>query len=195
MAALLAAAQLGAAPARQHETEEHDTAGRALAAMSNGCMVQAVSPHGTILSIWALAGEEKLGFLLQNRGWEVEDGKKTALQVEFSGANAWPVEATARTEIDSDGPGLYFTVEPGGAGLSSERGQGSERGNFLAAFTSARGMSLRRDGASVDTLPLAGSRVAMASLAKCLSDRWKEAAPARAEAGAPASAAADDDTI
>jgi hypothetical protein len=171
MAALLAAAPLGAAPAQPQKTE-----GWALAAMPNGCMVQAVSPHGTMLSIWAFAGEEKLGFLLQNRGWEVEDGKKTALQVEFSGARAWPVEATARADIDSDGPGLYFTVEPGGAQ------RGGERGNFLSAFTSARGMSIRRDGADVDTLSLAGSRGAISSLAKCLADKWKDAGPAPAEA-------------
>ena len=52
MAALLAAAPLGAAPAQQQKTE-----GWALAAMQGGCMVQAVSPHGTMLSIWAFAGE------------------------------------------------------------------------------------------------------------------------------------------
>jgi hypothetical protein len=167
MAALFAAAPLGAASAQPRTTE-----GWALAAMPTGCMVQAVSPHGTMLSIWAFAGEEKLGFLLQNRGWEVEDGKKTALQVEFSGARRLAVEATARAEIDSDGPGLYFTVEPGGA----------DRGDFLAAFTSARGMSIRRDGADVDTLPLVGSRGAISSLAKCLSEKWNEAGPAPAEA-------------
>ncbi len=169
MAALLASAPLGAASAQQQKTQ-----GWALAAMPNGCMVQAVSPKGTMLSIWAFAGEEKLGFLLQNRGWEFEDGAKTPLQVEFKGARAWPVEATARAEIDSDGPGLFFTVEPGG------------RGNFLAAFTGAEGMSIRREGASVDTLPLADSRGAMADLAKCLSERWNSAAPAPAEAGPPA---------
>lgn len=178
MAALLAAAPLGGASAQQQKSE-----GWALAAMPNGCMVQAVSPHGTMLSIWAFAGEEKLGFLLQNRDWEVEDGKKTALQVEFSGARAWPVEATARAEIDSDGPGLYFTVEPGGA----------DRGNFLSAFTSARGMSIRRDGADVDTLPLAGSRGAIADLAKCLADRWNETGPAPVEAKEAAPAV--DETI
>jgi hypothetical protein len=176
MAALLAAAPLGAASAQPAKTERW-----ALAAMQGGCMVQAVSPHGTMLSIWAFAGEEKLGFLLQNRGWEVEDGKKTALQVAFSGARAWPVEATARADIDSDGPGLYFTVEPGGA----------ERGDFLAAFTSARGMSIRRDGADVDTLPLAGSRGAIASLAKCLADKWNEAGPSRETAETPSRAADD----
>jgi hypothetical protein len=173
MAALLAAAPLGAASAQPQKTE-----GWALAAMQGGCMVQAVSPHGTMLSIWAFAGEEKLGFLLQNRGWEVEDGKKTALQVEFSGARRLAVEATARAEIDADGPGLYFTVEPGGA----------DRGDFLSAFTSARGMSIRRDGADVDTLPLAGSRGAISSLAKCLADKWNEARPAPAESKEDSSA-------
>jgi hypothetical protein len=167
MAAFLAAAPLAAAPAQQQSRE-----GWALAAMPNGCMVQAVSPRGTMLSIWAFAGEEKLGFLLQNRGWEVEDGKKTPLEVEFQGVRAWPVEATARAHIDADGPGLYFTVAPGAAG----------RGDFLGAFTSARGMSIHRDGASVDTLPLAGSRGAISSLAKCLADRWNDSGPAPAEA-------------
>ena len=165
MAALLASAPLGAVSAQPDKAD-----GWALAAMPNGCMLQAVSPKGTMLSIWAFAGEEKLGFLLQNRGWAFEDGKKTPLQVEFQGARAWPVEATARAEIDSDGPGLFFTVEPGG------------RANFLAAFTSAEGMSIRRDGARMDTLPLAGSRDAMSSLARCLAQRWNEPAPARAEA-------------
>ena len=178
MAALLAAAPVAAASGQAEKTE-----GWALATMPNGCMVQAVSPHGTMLSIWAFAGEEKLGFLLQNRGWEVNDGEKTALEVEFAGNRAWPVEATARAHIDADGPGLYFTVEPGR----------DNRGNFLAAFTSARGMSIRRDGADVDTLPLAGSRGAIADLAKCLADRWNEAGPAPAEAKEAAPAA--DETI
>ncbi|HYJ84278.1 MAG TPA: hypothetical protein VEW26_15710 [Allosphingosinicella sp.] len=178
MAALLAAAPVGAISAPQEKSE-----GWALAAMPNGCMVQAVSPHGTMLSIWAFAGEEKLGFLLQNRGWEVEDGEKTPIQVEFAGDRAVPVEAIARANIDSDGPGLYFTVEPG------------KRGSFLAAFTSAEGMSISRDGDEVDTLPLAGSRGAMTDLALCLSERWNSAAPTPDEAEAPPPAAADDRSI
>ena len=172
MAILLAATPLAAAPARS------EAKAWALATMPNGCMVSAVSPQGTMLSVWGFAGDEKLGFLLQNPGWELNDGEKTPLQVEFPGARAWPVEATARANIDSDGPGLYFTVEPGGAGA----------GNFLAAFTSAQGMSIRRDGERVDTLPLAGSRGAIASLARCLSDRWNApgAPPAEAAAEEPA---------
>lgn len=176
MAALFAAAPLGAASAQPEKTQ-----GWALAAMTNGCMVQAVSPKGTMLSIWAFAGEEKLGFLLQNPGWEVTDGEKTPLQVEFQGARAWPVEATARANIDSDGPGLFFTVDPGGSG------------NFLSAFTSAEGMSIRRDGARMETVPLAGSRGAMADLAKCLAGKWDEAGPAPAEA--KEAAAAVDDSV
>ncbi len=159
MAALLAAAPLAAASGQEQAEGQW-----ALATMANGCMVQAVSPHGTMLSVWGFAGDEKLGFLLQNRGWEVEDGAKTPLEVKFAGARSWPVEATARAHIDRDGPGLFFTVEPGGAG-------------FLAAFTSAEGMSIRRDGMSVDTLPLAGSRGAISSLAQCLADRWNAPAP------------------
>jgi hypothetical protein len=157
MAALLAAAPVAAASGQE------EAGGKwALATMPNGCMVQATSPNGTMLSVWGFAGEHTLGFLLQNRGWTVEDGAKTPLEVEFAGTRAWPVEATARAHIDRDGPGLFFTVEPGGAGAHS----------FLAAFTSAEGMRIRRDGASVDTLPLAGSRGAIASLARCLADRW-----------------------
>ena len=163
------AALLAAAPAASL-AEEQAPEGWALAAMANGCMVQAVSPQGTMLSIWAFAGEDKLGFLLQNPGWEVKDGEKTPLEVDFAGPGAWPVEATARAHIDRDGPGLFFTVEPGGTG------------NFLAAFTSAQGMSIRRDGARMDTVPLAGSRDAMSSLARCLAQRWNEPGPARAEA-------------
>lgn len=171
IAALLVAAPLAPAPAQAPESGKW-----ALAAMPNGCMVQAVSPHGTMLSVWGFAGDSKLGFLLQNRGWTVEDGARTPLEVEFAGARSWPVEATARAHIDRDGPGLFFTVEPGGSGARS----------FLAAFTSAEGMSIRRDGASVDTLPLAGSRGAIASLARCLADRWNEpTAPAAEDESEP----------
>jgi hypothetical protein len=179
MAVLLAAAPTAAALGQD---EAPDKGAWALAAMPNGCMVQAVSPQGTMLSVWAFAGEEKLGFLLQNRGWEVEDGKKTPLRVEFQGERAWPVEATGRAHIDADGPGLFFTVEPGGAGADG----------FLTAFTSAQGMSIRRAGARDDTLPLAGSRTAMAGLAHCLADRWNAPGATPAEAKDEASA---DETI
>ena len=117
MAALLAAAPVAAASAQPPAEGKW-----ALAAMPNGCMVQAVSPHGTMLSVWGFAGDAKLGFLLQNRGWTVEDGAKTPLEVGFAGARSWPVEATARAHIDRDGPGLFFIV------AGSMRCRGRERG-------------------------------------------------------------------
>jgi hypothetical protein len=163
---------LVAAPASVAWGQKEDVEGWALSAMSNGCMVQAVSPQGTMLSIWGFAGEERLGVLLQNRGWSVEDGRQTPLQVEFLGQRTWPVEATAREEIDADGPGFYFTLEPGAP----------DANGFLKSFTSSEGMRIRRDGQSVDTLSLAGSRPAIAAFARCLAERWASAPPSAPEA-------------
>jgi hypothetical protein len=89
------------------------------------------------------------------------------------------VEATAREHIDSDGPGFFFTVEPGRASGDS----------LIEALATARGMDIRQDGAKVDTLALAGGRGAIASLARCLAESWNEAAiaqPEQAESGSPA---------
>ncbi|MEA3004724.1 MAG: hypothetical protein QOH81_3512 [Sphingomonadales bacterium] len=136
----------------------------AIAQMPNGCMVEAVSPQGTMLSIWGFAGQPKLAFLLQNKGWgALQDGRSYKLGLDFVGTpTAMPVDATAREHIDSDGPGFLFTVVPGGDKAKS----------FLTAFTSAEGMRISRDGRSVDTLPLAGSRGAIGALAKCLAGKW-----------------------
>jgi hypothetical protein len=136
----------------------------AVAQMPNGCMVEAVSPQGTMLSVWAFAGQSKLAFLLQNKGWNaLQDGRSYKLSLDFVGTpTAVPVDATARQNIDSDGPGFLFTVQPGGDGAKS----------FLNAFTSAEGMRISQGGRRVDTLPLAGSRGAMGALAKCLAERW-----------------------
>jgi hypothetical protein len=173
------AALLVAAPAAAGGAQVQSEGDWGIEAMPNGCMVQVTSPRGTMLSVWGFAGEAKLGFLLQNRGWnDLRDGQRYDLQVEFVGQRSLPVEATARREIDADGPGFFFSVEPGRAG-----GDG-----FLDAFASARGMAINQEGKTVDTLPLAGSRGAMAALARCLSDRWGNgaSAPAReAEAEAP----------
>ena len=133
-----------------------------LAQMSNGCMVQAVSPKGTMISIWGFAGDDKLGFLLQNRGWNsLRDGASYNLNIDFDGASL-PIEAPARREIDRDGPGLYFTLEPGATNAKG----------FLDGFSTAKGMRISQEGRNFDTLPLAGSRGAMAALARCLADRW-----------------------
>jgi hypothetical protein len=134
-----------------------------IAAMPNGCMIQATSSHGTMLSIWGFAGEAKLGFLLQNREWNgMEDGRNYDLGLDFAGQQRRLVQATAREHIDSDGPGFFFTVEPGV----------SEGSGFLRNFTSAKGMTISHEGQTVDTLSLAGSRGAMSAFAKCLSEHW-----------------------
>ncbi|MFN3387888.1 MAG: hypothetical protein ACK40O_03085 [Allosphingosinicella sp.] len=151
-----------------------------LAAMPNGCMVQAVSPGGTMLSIWGFGGQEKIAFLLQNRDWrDLREGGRHDIKVDFVGMRAWPVEATVREKIDADGPGFFFTIEPGRAG-----GTG-----FLDAFARAEGMRIVQDGRDVDTLPLAGSRGAMAALARCLAEKWGGAPEAPEAAAEPAGVA------
>jgi hypothetical protein len=174
----LIVALLLAAPSAAALGQEGHTWG--IAAMPNGCMIQASSPNGTMLSIWGFAGEAKLGFLLQNRGWnEMQDGRSYDLSLDFAGQQKRLVQATAREHIDSDGPGYFFTVEPGK----------SEGSGFLQNFTSSDGMTISREGRNVDTLPLAGSRGAMAAFARCLSDHWQ--VPAGAER---AKADSDDDS-
>jgi hypothetical protein len=146
--------------------QSEDMGGWALAQMPNGCMVQATSPQGTMLSIWGFAGEDKLAFLLQNRGWNsLRDGQNYSLKLDFAESRSWPVEAIARQHIDSDGPGLLFTIQPGGG----------TTGGFLGAFATSKGMRISQNGRSFDTLPLEGSRGAMAALAKCLAERWSSA--------------------
>ena len=159
IAVFLLAAPTGAALGQAEQAGDWN-----LAQMTNGCMVQAVSPKGTMLSIWGFAGDDKLGFLLQNRGWEsLRDGASYDLSIDFDGA-ALPVKATARSEIDSDGPGLYFTLEPG-----ATNGKG-----FLDGFSTAKGMRISEEGRNFDTLSLAGSRGAMSALARCLAERWSD---------------------
>lgn len=163
---LLAAAAFGAAPAAGR-TEE--PSGWALGQLPNACMLQWVSPQGTMLSIWGFARQARFGVLLQNRGWgPLRDGERYTLSLEFVGQRAWPVQATAREPIDSDGPGFFFTIEPGDA----------DDDGFLQAFSNAEGMHISRDGHRVDTLPLPATPAAMSALARCLAERWDATAPA-----------------
>jgi hypothetical protein len=165
MAALLIAAPTGAAIA-----QSESPGGWALATMPNGCMVQATSPRGTMVSVWGFAGQDKIAFLLQNRGWNVHDGQAARLNMDFVGGETLPVSATAREHIDADGPGFLFTVKPGTQGAAG----------FLTAFTSASGVRITQNGQSFDMLPLEGSRRAMGALATCLAARWNEAPRAAA---------------
>lgn len=159
------AAFLLTVPASAALGQGEDAGDWSVGAMPNGCMMQAVSPGGTMLSVWGVAGDDKLGFLLQNKGWNaLRDGGSYRLKLDFLGVSSLPVEATARRDIDSDGPGFYFALEPGGDSGKS----------FLDAFSTAQGMRIHQDGKSVDTLPLAGGKGAMASLARCLAERWSD---------------------
>ena len=127
-------------------------------------MLHTSSSQGTVVSVWGFAGQERLGFLIQNREWEsLREGESYDLELGFTGARAWPVQATAKRDLDSDGPGYFFTVTPN---------EGEDGTSFLDSLASARGLSIRRDGDAVDTLPLAGSRDAVASLARCMSELW-----------------------
>lgn len=156
----------GCASAAAAQTEK--TGDWSVGAMPNGCMMQATSPEGTLLSVWGTAGDDKLGFLLQNKGWNtLRDGASYRLKLDFLGVSSLPVEATARRDIDSDGPGFYFQLQPGAASGKS----------FMDAFSTAQGMRISQNGRNVDTLPLAGSQGAMSALARCLAESWAAAEP------------------
>jgi hypothetical protein len=167
-AAFAPAAPAIAAPAGPAAAPAAEEKGWGLARSPGACMLHATSANGTVLSIWGLAGQEKIAFILQNRQWDkLREGQLYALELDFLGVRAVPVEATARLDLDSDGPGYFFTVRPGGGG---------QRGSALIdALAGAEGLSISRDGAAVDTLKLAGSREAMAGLAGCMAELWAAA--------------------
>jgi len=171
MLRLLLASCLLAAPVAAASTSAAVPNEWGIARAPGSCMLHATSAGGTLLSIWSFSGQEKIGVLLQNRQWDtLREGQNVQLEVGFGGGRAWPVEATARREIDSDGPGLLFTIRP------SEIRDGT---GFLDALVDSKGMEISRDGAATDSLKLAGSREAIAALARCTAELWAE--PAEAE--------------
>ena len=113
MAVLLLAAPSAAAFGQSEE----DMGGWALATMPNGCMVQATSPQGTMLTIWGFAGADKLAFLLQNREWSsLQDGRSYALSLSFEDAKAYPVDLVAKLGVIDDeigGHPVAVVAEPG----------------------------------------------------------------------------------
>jgi hypothetical protein len=129
-----------------------------------GCVVHTASPSGTVVSIWGIAGENDLSFLVQNKGWNsLSDGEQYDIEVSFDNQRAFPMQATARLNLDSDGPGLTFGVKP------DHRAGGA---SFVDQFAGAQGMHITRDGKRVETVSLADTKVAMQGLAKCLSQVW-----------------------
>jgi hypothetical protein len=134
-----------------------------MSANEQGCMVYAHSARGTVFSVWGRAGQQSLGFLVQNKEWSsLQDGGVYDLRVTFDNRGGWPVQAIAQREIDRDGPGLLFTVEPGVA----------EGANFMNEFADAKAMRISREGAQVDSLSLEDSEKAMAALGHCLRVVW-----------------------
>jgi hypothetical protein len=137
-----------------------------------GCMVYSTTDRGSVLSVSALAGRDSLSFLVQNKGWSsLEEGPR-ALQVAFDSGRSWPVEAVARHDIDSDGPGLLFAVKPAS----------SARGDFVDQFAAASGMRITSNGEQIDSLALSGSQEALGALAQCIGDLWRSSAAADAGA-------------
>ena len=133
-----------------------------------GCMVYATTGRGSVLSVSALAGRDSLSFLVQNKSWSSLQEGTHALQVAFDSGGTWPVEAVARNDIDSDGPGLLFAVKPASG----------EREDFVDQFAEARGMRITSNGRQIDSLALSGSQEAMGALAQCIGDLWRSSGAA-----------------
>jgi hypothetical protein len=175
LAAALAATPAVAAPAAEapDSPAAATESGWGLARTPGGCMLHASSAQGTVLSIWGFAGQDKFAFLLQNREWgSLREGQRYDLKLDFLGVREMPVEAVARLDLDSDGPGYFFTVAPG------ERDGGSA---LIDALASAEDLEVSRDGRKVDRLSLEGSREAMAGLARCMAELWTAAPAAPAQ--------------
>ena len=146
-----------------------------VSASDNGCIAYSSFPQGTVVSLLAGRGQDELIFMIQNRGWaSLEDGGEYPLALQLDGANAFQFEAVAKTELDSDGPGLLFKVSPGDQ-------QGAK---FLAAFAGAAGMNVGQNGKALANLSLTGGSSAMTELAQCMAQMWGGGSPG--SAGNPA---------
>ena len=152
-------ATAGAAPAPAPAAVEAPQ-GWNLASSSDGCIVHTTERAGIVLSVFALPEQDGIGFLLQNRKWgELEDGQVYPISIRFDDGSEWPIPALARTQIDEDGPGLFFAIRPG-------REQGGR--DFISEFAGARGMHVATDGVGVGDLNLPNARGATVALANCL---------------------------
>ena len=137
-----------------------------VSASGSGCIAYSSFPQGTVVSVLAGKGQDELIFMIQNKGWgSLEDGAKVPLALQFDGQSRWQFDAVAKTELDSDGPGLLFTVSP----ASDDK--------FLAAFAGAAGMDVGQNGRSVAQLRLGGGGSAMSQLARCMARMWDGGSP------------------
>lgn len=134
-----------------------------VSAGQEGCIAHTTLPQGTVVSVLAGIGQERLLFLIQNKSWSsLEDGSSHELAVQLDGRSQFQFKAVAKTELDSDGPGLLFTVAPG------ER----EGAKFISEFASASGMNVGEGGRTVASLNLSGGGSAMTGLAQCMARMW-----------------------
>jgi hypothetical protein len=142
----------------------------ALEKAPQGCMIYATSAQGSVLSVSALAGNDSLSFLVQNRNWSSLPEGTHNLQVAFDKGRTWPVQAVARHDIDSDGPGLLFTIKA----ASGSNGEV----DFVDQFAAARGMDITSNGQRIDSLALSDSDAAVGALAQCIGELWRSSAGA-----------------
>ncbi len=134
-----------------------------VSASSSGCIAYSSFPQGTVVSVLAGRGQQELIFMIQNRNWSsLQDGGRYPLALNLDGQSHWQFDAVARTELDSDGPGLLFTVEPGD----------QNHAKFLAAFAGATGMDVGQNGRALARLRLGGGASAMSQLARCMASMW-----------------------
>lgn len=145
-----------------------------IAAQGNACMVTTDTESATVLSILAAPTDGAFIFLVQNPAWQsLRDGATYPVAVEFDDMGPWQIQASARENIDADGPGLAFHVAPG-----REDGNG-----FIQEMIAASSMKIVAGGTTVGALSVSGSEEAMQDLAGCMADSWAGlAAPVEAEA-------------
>lgn len=161
-----------------------------LAAGAEGCMIHAGSSGGTVLSITASPTRDSLMFIVQNQQWQsLSDGDSYPIDLEFDQMGPWKIDATAQAELDQDGPGLIFIIRPG-------REDGAR---FLKEFAGAGSLRVGRDGEMLDSVPLGGSRTAMASMARCMGEAVAQAGAAGPQMMVPSDPApafeSDEDAI
>jgi hypothetical protein len=137
---------------------------------ASGCIAHTTLSQDIVVSVLAGTGQESLLFLIQNRGWDsLEDGSRHELAVQLDGGSQFEFDAVAKTELDSDGPGLMFAVPPGEA----------DGARFIAEFAKAGGMAVGEDGEAIASVRLTGGGSAMTELAQCMSRLWSGGATAQ----------------
>ncbi|HEX8534918.1 MAG TPA: hypothetical protein VF662_12180 [Allosphingosinicella sp.] len=130
---------------------------------AQGCIAHTTLPHGTVLSLLAGPGQDSLLFLMQNKGWSsLQEGSRHKVAVQLDGRSPWQFDAVARTELDSDGPGLLFTVAPGEA----------EGAKFINELAGADGLNVGQNGKQLEGARLSGGGSAITRLAQCMSRMW-----------------------